>query len=200
MNAAPGPPRPHETPMSQPNPPENDDNERELLESSIPLTSAGRRFDQVLAELFPDFSRSRLTEWIKSGDALLDGRLVKPKEAVRGGEPVTLSVRIEVETGSLDALLLVLLAWAIAIVQGIMVAGSSRSSFGSLAASGFVTTLLLYVGINIGMVIGLLPVVGIPLPLISYGGTAIVTVMIGFGLLMAVHLNRTNDMTLRGLF
>ena len=95
--------------------------------------------------------------------------------------------------------MVMLLAWAIAIVQGIMVAGSSRSSFGSLAASGFVTTLLLYVGINIGMVIGLLPVVGIPLPLISYGGTAIVTVMVGFGLLMAVHLNRANDMTLRGL-
>ena len=50
------------------------------------------------------------------------------------------------------------------------------------------------------MVIGLLPVVGIPLPLISYGGTVIVTVMVGFGLLMAVHLNRGNDMTLQGLF
>jgi len=84
-------------------------------------------------------------------------------------------------------------------VQGMIIAGSSRSSFGALAASGFVVTLMLYVGINIGMVIGLLPVVGIPLPLISYGGTAIVTVMIGFGLLMAVHLNRANDMTLRGL-
>lgn len=95
--------------------------------------------------------------------------------------------------------MVLLAAWAIAIVQGMVIAGSSRSAFGALAASGFIVTLLLYVGINIGMVIGLLPVVGIPLPLISYGGTAIVTVMIGFGLLMAVHLNRANDMTLRGL-
>ena len=95
--------------------------------------------------------------------------------------------------------LAVLFAWGIALVQGMNIAGTSRSAFGGLAAAGFVSTLLLYVLINIGMVIGLLPVVGIPLPLISYGGTVIVTVMVGFGLLMAVHLNRTNDMTLRGL-
>lgn len=96
--------------------------------------------------------------------------------------------------------LVVLIAWGIALIQGMQIAGNSRSTFGGLAAAGFVSTLLLYVGINIGMVIGLLPVVGIPLPLISYGGTVIVTVMIGFGLLMAVHLNRANDMTLSGLF
>lgn len=94
----------------------------------------------------------------------------------------------------------VLFAWAIALVQGMGIAGNSRSAFGGLAAAGFVSTLALYVLINVGMVIGLLPVVGIPLPLISYGGTVIVTVMVGFGLLMAVHLNRANDMTLRGLF
>jgi rod shape determining protein RodA len=96
--------------------------------------------------------------------------------------------------------LAVLVAWGIALVQGMNIAGGSRSAFGGLAAAGFVSTLALYVIINIGMVTGLLPVVGIPLPLISYGGTVIVTVMVGFGLLMAVHLNRTNDMTLRGLF
>jgi rod shape determining protein RodA len=96
--------------------------------------------------------------------------------------------------------LAVLFAWGIALVQGMGIAGNSRSAFGGLAAAGFVSTLALYVVINIGMVIGLLPVVGIPLPLISYGGTVMLTVMIGFGLLMAVHINRTNDMTLRGLY
>ena len=93
-----------------------------------------------------------------------------------------------------------LIAWGVALIQGMQIASNSRSTFGGLAAAGFVSTLLLYVVINVGMVIGLLPVVGIPLPLISYGGTVIVTVMIGFGLLMAVHLNRANDMTLRGMF
>lgn len=96
--------------------------------------------------------------------------------------------------------LAVLVAWGVALLQGMGIAGNSRSAFGGLAAAGFVSTLALYVFINIGMVIGLLPVVGIPLPLISYGGTVIMTVMVGFGLLMAVHLNRANDMTLRGLF
>ncbi len=78
--------------------PDSDDGERELLEASVPLAAAGRRFDQVMAELFPDFSRSRLTEWIKAGDALLGGRQVKPKEAVRGGEAITLLARVETET------------------------------------------------------------------------------------------------------
>lgn len=80
---------------------ELDDGERELLEASVPFASSGRRFDQALAELFPEFSRSRLTEWIKSGDALLDGRVAKPKDSVRGGESITLAVRRETETHAL---------------------------------------------------------------------------------------------------
>jgi len=81
-------------------PEENDDSDRELLEASVPLEAAGKRFDQALAEMFPAFSRSRLTEWIKSGDALLDGAIAKPKASVRGGEPVTLSIRVEIVTDS----------------------------------------------------------------------------------------------------
>ncbi|MCQ4164433.1 23S rRNA pseudouridine(1911/1915/1917) synthase RluD [Tahibacter harae] len=60
------------------------------LTVEIPFQYAGRRFDQVLAELFPDYSRSRLTGWIKSGDALLDGAQVAPRQLVKGGEQVSL--------------------------------------------------------------------------------------------------------------
>lgn len=71
-----------------------------LLQATVPDTAAGRRFDAVLAELFPDFSRSRLASWIKSGDARLDGREVRPRDPVRGGETVTLAATLEVQTHS----------------------------------------------------------------------------------------------------
>jgi 23S rRNA pseudouridine1911/1915/1917 synthase len=64
----------------------------------VPDTAAGRRFDAVLAELFPEYSRSRLSEWIKSGDALLDGRTVRGRDPVRGGETASLQVVLETQT------------------------------------------------------------------------------------------------------
>ncbi|MFC3714923.1 23S rRNA pseudouridine(1911/1915/1917) synthase RluD [Luteimonas soli] len=70
----------------------------EQRSAQVPESAAGRRFDAVLAELFPEFSRSRLAEWIKSGDALLDGNTVRPREPVRGGEAVTLSVLLDTQT------------------------------------------------------------------------------------------------------
>ena len=66
----------------------------------------------------------------------------------------------------------------------------SRSHFGRLLALGITINLFLYVFINTAMVMGLIPVVGVPLPLISYGGTAMLTVMFGFGLLMSVYIHR----------
>ncbi len=74
--------------------------EAELRSAIVPDQAAGRRFDAVLAELFPEFSRSRLAEWIKSGDALLDGKQARPRDPVRGGEPVSLQVVLEVQTRS----------------------------------------------------------------------------------------------------
>jgi len=70
------------------------------LNTSVPIELAGRRFDQALSELFPDYSRSRLSAWIKSGAALLDGAVVAPRQIVRGGERISLSVRMEREIGA----------------------------------------------------------------------------------------------------
>jgi 23S rRNA pseudouridine1911/1915/1917 synthase len=61
-----------------------------LLHARIPPESAGRRLDQALAGLFADYSRSRLTAWIKSGDVLVDGAAAIPRQIVRGGEEITL--------------------------------------------------------------------------------------------------------------
>jgi 23S rRNA pseudouridine1911/1915/1917 synthase len=70
----------------------------DALSARIPAGASGRRFDQVLAELFPDYSRSRLSAWIKRGDALLDGASVRPREAVQAGQWVTLQLRAETAT------------------------------------------------------------------------------------------------------
>jgi 23S rRNA pseudouridine1911/1915/1917 synthase len=71
-----------------------------VLTATVPDSSAGRRFDAVLADLFPDYSRSRLSAWIKSGDALLDGQTARPRDPVRGGETVTVTAVLEVQTHS----------------------------------------------------------------------------------------------------
>jgi len=69
-------------------------------EARVPLTAAGRRFDQTLAELFPDYSRSCLTAWIKSGAATLDGATAPPRQLLRGGEQVRLEAELEAEVAS----------------------------------------------------------------------------------------------------
>ena len=86
---------------------------------------------------------------------------------------------------------LVLLGLYLLIVAyGYAIAFRSRNHFGRLLALGITTNLFLYVFINTAMVMGLIPVVGVPLPLISYGGTALLTVMFGFGVLMSVYIHR----------
>jgi rod shape determining protein RodA len=84
----------------------------------------------------------------------------------------------------------VLLLFGAVIYYGVRIAISSRSQFGRLLAFGITLNFFFYILINACMVMGLIPVVGIPMPLISYGGTAMLTVLFGFGLLMSVHVHR----------
>jgi rod shape determining protein RodA len=80
--------------------------------------------------------------------------------------------------------------YVLVLVYGYAIAFSSRNHYGRLLALGITTNLFLYVFINTAMVMGLIPVVGVPLPLISYGGTAMLTVMCSMGLLMSVYIHR----------
>ena len=69
-------------------------------QAEVPLGAAGRRFDQALAEMFPDYSRSRLSGWIKSGAVTLDGAQAPPRQLLRGGEQVLLQVELAAEVTS----------------------------------------------------------------------------------------------------
>lgn len=84
-----------------------------------------------------------------------------------------------------------LLALYIAIVgRCVYISAQASNLFGRTVAASIGLTFFVYVFVNIGMVSGLLPVVGVPLPLISYGGTSMVTLMAGFGILMSIHTHR----------
>ena len=93
------------------------------------------------------------------------------------------------ELGLVGGLALVTL-YAMVVAYGMSIALKSRHQFGRLLALGLTTSFFLGAFLNIAMVMGLVPVVGMPLPLISYGGTAMLTVAVGFGLVMSVHVHR----------
>ncbi len=90
--------------------------------------------------------------------------------------------------------LLILMGLYVAILwNGVQIALDTRSQFGRLVAMGVCLNFLLYILINTSMSMGLIPVVGIPLPLVSYGGTALLTVLFGFGLILSVQVHRAID-------
>ncbi|MDE0286491.1 MAG: rod shape-determining protein RodA [Gammaproteobacteria bacterium] len=76
------------------------------------------------------------------------------------------------------------------IARGLYISLQSQHLYGKLLGVGVIAGFFVYIAVNMGMVSGQLPVVGIPLPLISYGGTSMMTIMAGFGILMAVHTHR----------
>ena len=87
-----------------------------------------------------------------------------------------------------------LLVYLAVIFVGLSIAMQAKLHFARMMAVGVVATFTLYVLINTGMVMGLAPVVGVPLPLVSYGGTVMLTIMAGFGLVMSAHVHRDQDM------
>ena len=84
--------------------------------------------------------------------------------------------------------------YALAVAIALRIASISHSHFGRLSAAGVTVTFALYVLINAAMVMGMAPVVGVPMPLMSYGGTVMLTVMVGFGLVEAVRVHRYEEM------
>jgi len=76
------------------------------------------------------------------------------------------------------------------VIRGLYIAINAQQAFTKLLAGSLTLTFFVYVFVNIGMVSGLLPVVGVPLPLVSYGGTSMVTLMAGFGMIMAISTNK----------
>lgn len=97
------------------------------------------------------------------------------------------------EEFGLFGLLILMGLYLLLLLQGVNIALETRSQFGRLVAMGVCLNFLLYILINTSMSMGLIPVVGIPLPLVSYGGSALMTVLLGFGLLLSVQVNRSTD-------
>lgn len=93
------------------------------------------------------------------------------------------------EQGFIGVFMLLLL-YMLIVMRGIYMAAKARDSFSRLVGGSLIVTFFIYVFVNIGMVSGILPVVGVPLALISYGGTSIVTLMAAFGVLMSVYMHR----------
>ncbi len=93
------------------------------------------------------------------------------------------------EFGLLGCLAL-LLVYLFIIARGLYIAVQAQDTYSRLLAGSLICTFFIYVFVNISMVVGILPVVGIPLPLISYGGTSMVTLLAGFGILMSIHTHK----------
>ena len=93
------------------------------------------------------------------------------------------------EFGLIGNLLLMMLYLSL-IARGLMIAANAPTFFARLLAGSIVLSFFTYAFVNMGMVSGILPVVGVPLPMVSYGGTAMVTLFLGLGILMSIHRNR----------
>lgn len=101
-------------------------------------------------------------------------------------------IAVLAEEFGLKGVLLLLACYFFVIVRGLWIALTAQTTFSRILAGSIVLTFMVYVFVNIGMVSGLLPIVGVPLPLVSLGGTSLISLMVGFGLLMAIATERRN--------
>ncbi len=99
-------------------------------------------------------------------------------------------VAVLAEEFGLVGVLLLMTLYFLVLLRGLVIAGYASHPFDRMLASSLTLTFFVYIVVNIGMVSGLLPVVGVPLPLVSYGGTSVVTLMASLGLLMSIHARR----------
>tara|TARA_R110001592_G_scaffold321037_1_gene599302 strand:+ start:48498 stop:49640 length:1143 start_codon:yes stop_codon:yes gene_type:complete len=99
-------------------------------------------------------------------------------------------IAVLAEEFGLVGVLLLLSLFLLIIIRCVMISFKAQSMFGRLLAGSITLTFFVYIFVNMGMVSGILPVVGVPLPFVSYGGTSIVTLMLGFGMLMSVSTER----------
>lgn len=94
------------------------------------------------------------------------------------------------EEFGLVGMLALLFLYLLIVSRGLWMASTAQDTFGRLVAGSIILTFFIYVFVNMGMVSGILPVVGVPLPLVSFGGTSSVTLLAGFGILMSIHAHR----------
>jgi rod shape determining protein RodA len=99
-------------------------------------------------------------------------------------------IAVLAEEFGLVGVCLLLLVYLLLIARGLVITVQAQTLFGKLLAGALTMTFFVYVFVNIGMVSGLLPVVGVPLPFISYGGTSVITLLASFGILMSIHTHR----------
>jgi len=99
-------------------------------------------------------------------------------------------IAVLAEEFGLVGVLLLMTLFLLIIVRCVIISLRAQSMFGRLLAGSLTLTFFVYIFVNMGMVSGILPVVGVPLPFMSYGGTSVVTLMLGFGMLMSVSTER----------
>jgi len=101
-------------------------------------------------------------------------------------------IAVLAEELGLIGVLFLLTVYFLIIMRGLYLASVCPSLFGRLLSGSLIVTFFIYVFVNIGMVSGLLPVVGVPLPLVSWGGTSVVSLLAGFGIMMSMHTHKLN--------